>query len=395
MRKVSAKRMLFWYAFVMVGANMVHPFTPKMFTDLGLPDCMYGVAFACMSLMGLLSAPLWGKLGDKKGCVPMLAIGCLGYAAAQYLFYITTASVPIILVRLVAGVFAAPLNVSTLAYVVDNVPGESHSKYMAYYAAVMSVSSASGYLTGGILGDVSIGLGFAVQVIVMVVAAAGILLTLRDDPERLETAERFSWKEVNPFRAFADAKRVLNRRTGLFFLIIFIATFAFTALDNNFNYFIRAEWDFPTTYNGILKAVIGLLGLVANFTINLWIVRNVNQRKALLWVLGTTAVILAGIVLIDSVAVFLVLCVAGLILNAVHLPILQALSTRDRDNASSGVLAGLFNSFRSFGQMAGSLFAGFIYAYGGKLPFLSAGIACLIAAVFCWINVRQYQKLEE
>ena len=88
-----------------------------------------------------------------------------------------------------------------------------------------------------------------------------------------------------------------------------------------------------------------------------------------MWILAATAAVLAGIVLFDSVAVFVVLSIIGLILNAVHLPILQTLSTSDSEGASNGILAGLFNSFRSIGQVIGSLFAGFIYAYGGKLPF--------------------------
>lgn len=392
-RKVSVYRMLFWYGFFCIGANIAHSFTPKMFTDLGLPDYMFGVAFACMALMGLLTSPLWGKLSDQSGRVPMFAVGCVGYAVSQYLFCIAGTSVPIVIARLLGGIFAAPMSVCSLAYLVDvTQPGE-RGKFMSYYAAVTSVCAAGGYLLGGVLGDVSVVLGFAVQIALLFLAAAGILLQVRDAGcSEKHQRQKVRFSEINPFSAMIDAKKVLTGRSLLFLIIILIVTFMSTAFDNNFNYYIRAELGFPTTYNGIIKAVIGVLGLAANFTINLWIVRHTDQRKALVWILAATAAVLAGIVLFDSVAVFVILSILGLILNAVHLPILQTLSTSDSEGASNGILAGLFNSFRSVGQVIGSLFAGFIYSYGGKLPFLSAGIACLLAVLLGMVNVRQYRK---
>ena len=375
-----------------MGANIAHPFTPKMFTDLGLPDYMFGVAFACMALMGLLTSPLWGKLSDKSGRVIMFAVGCVGYAISQYLFYIAGTSIPIILARLLGGVFAAPMNVCSLAYLVDTTAAEERGKFMAYYAAITSVCAAGGYLLGGVLGDISIGLGFAVQIILLIVAGIGILLQVKDITGKINTERRIKFSEINPFSAMVDAKKVLTWRSFLFFVIIFIITFMSTAFDNNFNYYIRAELDFPAVYNGVIKAIIGILGLIAHFTINLWIVRHTDQRKSLIWILIATAVVLVGIVWFDSVWVFVILSILGLILNAVHLPILQTLSTADSEGSSNGILAGLFNSFRSIGQVVGSLFAGFIYAYGGKLPFLSAAIACVIAVFLGLINLRQYQK---
>lgn len=394
-RKVSVYRMLFWYGFFCVGANIAHSFTPKMFTDLGLPDYMFGVAFACMALMGLLTSPLWGKLSDQSGRVSMFAVGCVGYAVSQYLFCIAGTSIPIILARLLGGIFAAPMNVCSLAYLVDVTQPEERGRFMSYYAAITSVCVAGGYLLGGMLGDISVVLGFSVQILLLLLAAVGILLQVKDTSCSGEKKrKKIHFSEINPFAAMIDAKKVLTKRSLLFFVIILIVTFMSTAFDNNFNYYIRAELGFPTTYNGIIKAVIGVLGLAANFTINLWIARHTNQRKSLVWILAATAAVLAGIVLFDSVAVFVVLSIIGLILNAVHLPILQTLSTSDSEGASNGILAGLFNSFRSIGQVIGSLFAGFIYAYGGKLPFLSAGIACLLAVLLGMINIRQYRDIE-
>ena len=52
-----------------MAANMVHPVTPSFLTALGMPDQMFGVAFAAMSLTIFWLCPFWGRVGDLYGRV--------------------------------------------------------------------------------------------------------------------------------------------------------------------------------------------------------------------------------------------------------------------------------------------------------------------------------------
>lgn len=47
-----------------MASNMVHPVTPSFLTALGMPDQMFGVAFAAMSLTNFWLCPFWGRVGD-------------------------------------------------------------------------------------------------------------------------------------------------------------------------------------------------------------------------------------------------------------------------------------------------------------------------------------------
>ena len=42
-------RLLIWVIPLEIVTNMAHPFTPKLFTSLHMPDYMFGVSFASMA----------------------------------------------------------------------------------------------------------------------------------------------------------------------------------------------------------------------------------------------------------------------------------------------------------------------------------------------------------
>ncbi len=67
---------------------------------------------------------------------------------------------------------------------------------------------------------------------------------------------------------------------------------------------------------------------------------------------------------------------------------------RNDDGASSGAMAGLFNATRSLGMVVGPLFSGFAFSVNPKYPFIGAGVAFFAAAVLCYYNQKQYERLE-
>ena len=59
------------------------------------------------------------------------------------------------------------------------------------------------------------------------------------------------------------------------------------------------------------------------------------------------------------------------------------------------MLAGLFNSMRSFGMMGGSLLAGFIYGVGPKMAFVVSAIAFAIAITCSILMNKSKNKVVE
>ena len=46
----------------------------------------------------------------------------------------------------------------------------------------------------------------------------------------------------------------------------------FTAFDQSFNYYIKDVFGFSSGYNGLLKGAMGIITLIANTTIALWLI---------------------------------------------------------------------------------------------------------------------------
>lgn len=394
------RRLLVWVIPLEIVTNMAHPFTPKLFTSLHMPDYMFGVSFASMALASFLFAPFWGKTADQKGRARVLSIMSVGYGIGQLFFSWSTTIWVLVPVRFITGFFACANTVCSMSYVTDITTPDNRTRYMSYLAAAITVSGAVGYLFGGVLGDISIPLAFGVQVVLMLLLGVGIWLFLPEsyqagvDPQASYQPWRIL-RTANPFRLLSGAGRFLNAAVAVFLLVTFLASFATYAFDQAFNYFIKAELDFPTTYNGVIKAVVGLLGLLINVTVTIWLSRRADPRLSavgILFLCGVTALTTA---MITQLSGFLACTVLFYSINAMHLPVLQALATRCGSQANSnGIMAGMFQSSRNLGMMGGALFAGFIYMLGSRLPFVWTGIAFFFGAGLMLLNFFQFRRRE-
>lgn len=394
------RRLLIWVIPLEIVTNMAHPFTPKLFTSLHMPDYMFGVSFASMALASFLFAPFWGKSADQKGRARVLSIMSVGYGIGQLFFSWSTTIWVLVPVRFITGFFACANTVCSMSYVTDITTPDNRTRYMSYLAAAITVSGAVGYLFGGVLGDISIPLAFGVQVVLMLLLGVGIWLFLPEsyqagvDPQASYQPWRIL-RTANPFRLLSGAGRFLNAAVAVFLLVTFLASFATYAFDQAFNYFIKAELDFPTTYNGVIKAVVGLLGLLINVTVTIWLSRRADPRLSAVGILFLCGVTALATAMITQLSGFLACTVLFYSINAMHLPVLQALATRCGSQANSnGIMAGMFQSSRNLGMMGGALFAGFIYMLGSRLPFVWTGIAFFFGAGLMLLNFFQFRRRE-
>lgn len=394
------RRLLVWVIPLEIVTNMAHPFTPKLFTSLHMPDYMFGVSFASMALASFLFAPFWGKSADQKGRARVLSIMSVGYGIGQLFFSWSTTIWVLVPVRFITGFFACANTVCSMSYVTDITTPDNRTRYMSYLAAAITVSGAVGYLFGGVLGDISIPLAFGVQVVLMLLLGVGIWLFLPEsyqagvDPQASYQPWRIL-RTANPFRLLSGAGRFLNAAVAVFLLVTFLASFATYAFDQAFNYFIKAELDFPTTYNGVIKAVVGLLGLLINVTVTIWLSRRTDPRLSAVGILFLCGVTALATAMITQLSGFLACTVLFYSINAMHLPVLQALATRCGSQANSnGIMAGMFQSSRNLGMMGGALFAGFIYMLGSRLPFVWTGIAFFLSAGLMLLNFFQFRRRE-
>ena len=376
--KYKLRFFLFFTAMVLfnLAANFAHPVTPTIIQQLHLPDYMFGLMLAAMQISNFLFSPFWGKLNASISSRQTLLICCLGYGAAQLGFAYARSQAMILAVRVLAGVFVGGIFVSFLTYVINAAKPEDQAKYLTYSATIQAVFGAFGYLVGGVLGEFSIRGTFFLQAATL--AGAGILFRIacEDDNTATETLPLPRiLRQSNPMKAFLDGRQFMNLSFTLLFALNILMNFGNTGFDQVFNYYLKDQLGLTSSYNGAIKAAVGLISFASNLTLCLWIIRKTNVSRSMVVMALFCSAASLGALLIPEIRIYIgcsVLVYAG---YSVSLPLLQHMAAVQADPAQKNLVMGFYNATKSLGSIIGSLMAGFLYSLHPKAPFAVVAVA--------------------
>lgn len=392
MKRISIYRLFIMIVLYSLVANFAHPITPTFIQNLRLNNYMFGVAFACMAITNFLFSPFWGKVSKSIGVAKTAGYCFFGYSFAQFLFGSSTTELGIIIARLVGGTFISGISVCNILYIIDNSDDDKKSQNLATSVTLSAIFSAFGYMIGGFLGDVSISFTFLAQVVGLALIGVLYLLLMGDK----NSNETFVLKEViknsNPFKAILDSREIITAMIACFLMVCVLTSFASTCYEQCFNYFIKDQYGFPPSYNGLLKAGVGIVTLIANSTICVVLMKKTNIVKTIIPVLFICFIMMLCIVILDDVIPFITLNVVFFGFNAIYQPLLQAMINILSKNNKTGLMVGAYNSMKSLGMVIGSFFAGFIYEVGPKLSFVSSAVAFLSAIIFAYLTYRKNES---
>jgi DHA1 family multidrug resistance protein-like MFS transporter len=350
------------------GANFIHPVTPTLILENGLPDNAFGILFATMSLGSFMFSTFWGRMSDKKSRSSVMLISLIGYALAQLAFGLSRTMPQMLAARLIAGCFTSGTSVCLMALIVDLSDPRERAAHLSYYAAMVGVSASLGYLAGGVIGLIGVLPVFYAQTAVLLVAAFMVYAMLhRMDQDRLQAGtatKRLSMRQM---------MRMMTLPALLFLLGVALSNFGNYGFDNALNYYIKAAY--------------GLIGLAANVFINRWIMKKFDAHKALPIILLLSASLLTLATVMPTMGLFFTLNAVFFLVSSLHIPIQQALTTEGR-HGDIGLLSGLFYSARFLGMIFGPLVSGFAYEYGAKIPFFTQAAAFVVAAFITYFGYQ-------
>ena len=185
----------------------------------------------------------------------------------------------------------------------------------------------------------------------------------------------------------------MNITLALLFAVNILMNFGNTGFDQAFNYYLKDQLGLTSSYNGNIKAAVGLISFVSNMTLCLWIIRKTNVPGSLTVMAGFCAAAAFGALLIPQISLYIfssVLVYAG---YSVSLPLLQHMAAQQADPAQKNLVMGFYNATKSLGSILGSLTVGFLYSYHVKLPFLTVAVtytaALAVAAAYFLRKKRQ------
>jgi MFS family permease len=141
-----------------VGMTLILPILPLHVRDLGVTDPVAvttwsGIAYAATFLTAALTAPLWGRLGDRFGRKAMLIRASLGMAVAMSLVGLAADVYQLVGVRLLAGLLGGYASGSTIL-VAAQTPKERSAWALGVLSSAIMAGNVAGPLLGGTLAEV-------------------------------------------------------------------------------------------------------------------------------------------------------------------------------------------------------------------------------------------------
>lgn len=396
MKKKSLTSYFLVISLFYLAANFAHPVTPTLIVERGLDSSMFGVALAAMMTMNFLFAPFWGKLCGYIPTKRIMLICGIGYAIGQGIFGAAQSEVMVVAGRMFAGVFTGGSFTAYSNYVINMSEPEKTGQNLTTLVTLQTVISAVGYFVGGLLGTISVEAAFMAQVAVL--ASCGVLLffVCQDDtPFKHRPEKPLSFKEANPFAAFASAKDFMTPMLALIFIVMAVAGIGYNSFEQCFNYFIKDQFGLGSQYNGTIKAVIAIAILVGNATICTYLQKKTDTNVTFMPVMVALTAVIGCIFVVDGFIPFVVIYVLFSVFNAIRMPLLQNMAAMCSTPETSNSVMGFYQAMNSLGSIFGALFAGVIYAKGPMLPFMLAFAAMIVASLVSVVYVSKYKKSQK
>lgn len=374
MDKNKMKKILFINFITMATFNMAHPVTPTLINSLGLPSYMFGVLYSTMSIAYFVMAPIWGAMSDTKGRKKFLVIGVIGYGISQLGFGFVENVGLILLFRMLAGSMSVGFITISIAYVTDISTKEERVKYMAYHTATVSIASSVGALLGGYIGSFGYKYSFFSQFILCIIIGGVIYFVLDETIKSKSEKIKIYLDHLKPGKKSIDLKSSI----GIMMIVMTLITITTTSYNSTINYYIESVLNMPTTINGVVMAVAGIIALVMNLFVNPYLGKKFDEKKSMI-----CALVIAGVsIIVASISKDLLISITFLAVfvgsSALITPIQQSIVSKlSKDNY--GEVMGIQGSFKAVGMIVGSLASGFIFDYGNRLPFILGGVCCIIA----------------
>ncbi|MCB8564215.1 MFS transporter [Fusobacterium ulcerans] len=392
--KKQMTRFFILYFCVNLINNLIHPVTPAYVESLNMPDYVFGLLFATMSFSNFLFSPFWGELSDRKGRVTVIRICMVGYAVGQFGFAACSNLAFILFFRFFAGIFSGGFLVTALAYISDMTEGHERTKSLSFFAALVTMAVSVGFFIGGFIGKINIYYTFMLQIPLLLIESFLFKILLPESlNEEKRIKDKIDFKKIMKIIDIEKGKDILTFPIIVFFIGVILTEFSRVGFNNSFNFYIKSALKLPPSYNGGIMGMIGILGLFANLTINMWLANKFDLRKIFPIILFTNSVMGVFVLFFNSkIFLFFAFSVLFYIFNAIYVPIQQSLFTKGQ-SSNYGLLSGYFNSAKSFGMITGSLFTGFIYEINKLLPFVAVTIVLILSGASYTYNYFQYKKI--
>ena len=360
----------------MIGFGMVIPLLPFHPETAGAGALALGLLIGSFSLMQFIFSPLLGRLSDKVGRRPVILLSIF-FSAISFIVFALANSFPMLLLSRISAGMATESAVAQ-AYITDITSEKERASGLGKVGA----AHGAGFIIGPAIGGFLSSYGFlTLGIVAAVLTGVNFLFAFFFLPESNgKAASSIQTNSDGYWRRLASA--LTKPLIGTVFVILFVITFAFSAipvivplLGIAFFGFAELEMSYFFMYIGVVQIILQGL-LIGRLTKRL--------GEELLIVLGSTSMMLGMLLmpLVPNIAVFLValtLISSGIGTLSTVLP--SFISKKTSTDEQGGML-GITQSVGSIARVPGPLIGGFIAQYAGlNVAFALSGLIVLFAVV--------------
>jgi len=363
------------------GFTLVMPFLPLYIAELGTTDvgeiAMWtGLTLGATPTVTAISAPLWGRVGDKYGSKVLVIRSLTAFILTKAGMAFVTAPWQLFALRALLGVFAG-YGALTISMAAQSVPRERMSRAIGAVQTGHRLGPAIGPVIGGLLAPM-VGLRNSFLFAAAFYAAAMVLvLVLYQDPPRPPAAEkaRGGWEVFSHLLSLPG------------FVLALFVIFGLQTVDRSFGPVLPlfvAQVGVDPQRVPIVSGILFSLGAVSAALGSQLAPRLLKRRPAKgVIVAGTAAAALAMATIVAAPALWLV----GAAMAAVGLAI--GVATTTIYSVAGGLLPadahatgfGVMTTASLIGLAVSPVVAGFIGGSGLRIVFVADVVLLVVLAV--------------
>ncbi len=358
-----------------------------------------GVALFSYAVMQFIFSPILGALSDRFGRRPVLIASLTAFAIDLLALALVTSLWAFLVVRALAGVFAATFS-TTNAYIADVTPPEKRGQRFAIIGAAFGAGFILGPGIGGILGDIHIRLPFVVGA---ALAGANALFGYFLVPESLPVKRRraFSWARASTIGTLRQLLR--TPKVGSLLPVFFFATLSSWVYPTVWAYVAIEKFAWSTSEIGYSVAYYGVIAFISSAVVVQIFLPKIGVRRAVVIALLFEVVALTGIGFASAGWFVYAMITLALVSTMQDPAIRQELSARVPEDAQ-GELQGGLSALTSIAMILSPLtYMGLFnltakedaLVYFPGAPFIAAAAMSLLTLVIYAIVERRLPELDE
>lgn len=361
-----------------IGFGMVFPLLPFYARHFQASEFTVGLLAASFAIAQFILSPIWGRLSDRFGRKPIIAVALAGLSLSFLLFGLADNLSLLFLGRILQGVFSAASISVAQAYVGDVTSKEDRIKGMGNLGASLAAGFIFGPGIGGVLSTVNLSFPFFVA---SLLAALNFVFVAVFLPESLtKKTEKLMIKEG--FFNIKHMYRGLKGEMGSFFILTFLWSFALTNNEVGVPLFSEERLGLQASTIGYFFSLQGLLSAFMQSVLIYKITRLLGEHKTAVLGISVMAVGLFLIPFAISPAFLLIFMIFMTIGSSMARPTLASLVSK-QTKEGQGTTMGIFSSFESLGRVFGPILGGWLFSFFGfHSPFTVTSVIILLSLLF-------------